>query len=608
MKFEVAADAGGEIYDVAIVGAGVAGSILARALAERHWRVLVLEGGTSQSFTQDGYLDNLDRYYAADAKVPNAPYKANANAPQPDVLAVRGNDPAGNSAGYFKQTGPLPFRSDYVRQGGGTTLHWLGSCPRMLPQDFTLWSDPARYAVWPIGYRDLAPYYAKAEREIGVAADIADQRELADWLGEPDWFAAGHQFPMRKIPQSHVDRMFTDGLAKADTELDGSSYPVRVTSTPQGRNSTPNPDYPGGYTPVGAVGNPDIGQRCQGNSSCVPICPVQAKYNAAKSLAAAVATGRVRVITHAVVSTIVKRADGRVTGLSYKAYDDPGERSFRTFTARARHYVLAAHAIENAKLLLASEVGGPATGQYLMDHPVMLTWGTARDPLGTFRGPGSTSGVETLRGGAFRAAHSAFRIEIDNWGWNWATGAPSSTIVDLVWNQHLSGAALRKRMFDDSQRQVRLGFLMEIPPLASNAVTIEPGLVDRLGNPRPVVHFDLPDYTRRGMQAARRVSTEIFRQLDIIDRTDYSAPQPGKFTFEGEDYVYQGAGHVIGGHVMGSDPQRSVVDRDQRVWGHRNLWTVGCGNMPSEGTSNPTLTLAALTFVAADAIDAELRL
>jgi choline dehydrogenase-like flavoprotein len=53
---------------------------------------------------------------------------------------------------------------------------------------------------------------------------------------------------------------------------------------------------------------------------------------------------------------------------------------------------------------------------------------------------------------------------------------------------------------------------------------------------------------------------------------------------------------------MGTERSRSVVDADQKVWDHDNLWLVGCGNMPSEGTSNPTLTMAALTFRAAEKI------
>ena len=42
-----------------------------------------------------------------------------------------------------------------------------------------------------------------------------------------------------------------------------------------------------------------------------------------------------------------------------------------------------------------------------------------------------------------------------------------------------------------------------------------------------------------------------------------------------------------------------VVDTDMRAWDHRNLYVVGCGSMPTIGTSNPTLTMTALTYRAA---------
>jgi choline dehydrogenase-like flavoprotein len=53
---------------------------------------------------------------------------------------------------------------------------------------------------------------------------------------------------------------------------------------------------------------------------------------------------------------------------------------------------------------------------------------------------------------------------------------------------------------------------------------------------------------------------------------------------------------------MGSDPGTSVVDPDMRTWDHKNLFLAGCGNMPTLGTSNPTLTMTALAFKSAEAI------
>jgi choline dehydrogenase-like flavoprotein len=598
-----AADVSDRRYDVVIVGAGIAGAILAKELGQAGRRVLILEAGTGQALDFDGYRGNLETYYKAVAKATNAPYPANANAPQPDVLDIISTDPVADSRGYLVQQGPLPYKSDYPRTAGGTTLHWLGTCLRMLPEDFRLHSLYGVGLDWPIGYPELKPYYARAEREIGVSAEAEDQRELQALLGIQDWFDPDYVYPMHRIPQSYSDRLFADGLAGMSIDYDGRPYPVRVTSTPQGRNGMPNARYPGGFTPVGAVGNPEIGQRCQGNSSCVPICPVQAKYNAVKTLDAAVATGNVDIVTQAVASELKMDGAGRITGIVYKTYRDAGSPAYDVHSAHGTIFALGAHVAENVKLLLASGIGGDAAGRYLMDHPVLLTWGLADRPLGTFRGPGSSSGIESLRGGAFRERRAAFRVEIDNWGWNWAAGAPASTVEDMVFQKDaLFGTRLRRSLFDHVQRQVRFGFLMEVPAEAGNRITIAPAYKDRLDNFRPIVSFDLPDYTRAGIAEARRTSKRLFEALNIVDHTLYSATDPGHFTYGDEGYTWQGAGHYIGGHVMGSRREESVVDADQRVWGHDNLWLVGCGNMPSEGTSNPTLTMAALTFMAAGKI------
>ena len=114
----------------------------------------------------------MTHFYAAASKGPESPWPPAANAPQPDTADIRGG------GGYFVQNGPDKYGSSYTRLQGGSTLHWLGVCLRMLPEDFEL---RPRYGVgrdWPLGYDDLEPYYRAAEREIGVAADVADQAHL----------------------------------------------------------------------------------------------------------------------------------------------------------------------------------------------------------------------------------------------------------------------------------------------------------------------------------------------------------------------------------------------------------------------------------------------
>ena len=49
--------------------------------------------------------------------------------------------------------------------------------------------------------------------------------------------------------------------------------------------------------------------------------------------------------------------------------------------------------------MLASGLSGPKNlvGKTLMDHPALYAWGLAPEPVGSYRGPLSTAGIEDLR-------------------------------------------------------------------------------------------------------------------------------------------------------------------------------------------------------------------
>lgn len=598
---------GADLYDVVIVGGGVAGGIVAREAAAAGKRVLILEAGSDTGKDWEGYQSWVDTFYKALIKVPNSPYPANPNAPSPSVLDIQkilGTQP--HPGGYFVQNGPLPFASDYTRALGGTMLHWLGTCLRMVPNDFRMRTRYGQGVDWPLTYEDLMPYYRRAEHEIGVAANAAEQAYLGIH------FEPGYVYPMRELPESYSDRYLAERVDGLEVTLGNERLGIQVIATPQGRNSTPNPDYDGGrgYTPVGAVGSPLQGQRCEGNASCVPICPVQAKYSALKTLEVARrAPVPADIKSQCVASRVnVDPDNGRVTSITYKAYASPNDPSYTLHEARGRLYVLAGNAIENAKLMLASGLARQSgqLGKNLMDHPYMLTWGYYPDRVGPFRGPSSTAGIPTLRDGRFRGEHAAFRVEIANWGWNYAAGAPTSDLEALVDQGNLFGGALRDALFERVQRQMRLGFLVEQLPRSTNAVTIDPAYQTPLGEFRPVINYDVDDYTRAGMAAAKRISDLLFARAGVASHTSYNPADPGYLTYAGEGYTYHGSGHVVGTHRMALSAADGVVDRQQRCFEHRNLYLVGCGSMPTIATSNPTLTMAALAFMSADAINREL--
>jgi choline dehydrogenase-like flavoprotein len=589
-------------HDVVVVGAGVAGSLLAKRLTLAGFRVLVLEAGPATPWSFDGYTRHVETFLAAASKGAESAWPPTLAAPQPDSRDVRTGD------GYFVQNGPLRYGSTYTRAQGGSTLHWLGVSLRMLPEDFALRS---RYGVgqdWPLDYATLEPYYRQAEYEIGVAADVADQKHSGVE------FAPGYDYPMHRIPPSYSDRVLADAVDGMRTTVSGVPLAVTIRSYPAARNSMPR----NGYRPVGAVDvrpngqalGRDLGQRCAGNTACTPICPIQAKYNAGKSLAQA-DRSKLEVIAQAVASKVlVDPVSGQVSGVEYQRYDHPASSRHTVHQARGRAYVLAAHAVENAKLMLASGLGTGSgmLGRNLMDHPSIYGWGLAPTPVGPFRGPLSTSGIDDARGGAFRARHAAFRVDIGNDGWRATTGAPDSTVADAVMNRGLYGEDLLAHLRSVLSRQVRFSLNVEQLPSPDNRVSLDARYLDALGNPRPVIHYDIDDYSRAGMAAAKKFYQDVFARAGIQDVSD---PAQGVWfpsvSYQGEEFGYHGMGHFAGTHVMGDDPGTSVVDADQRSWEHRNLFLIGSGSFPTMGTSNPTLTLAALTLRTADRLEKELR-
>ncbi|MEQ8653465.1 MAG: GMC family oxidoreductase [Kiloniellales bacterium] len=526
--------------DLAIIGAGVAGALPAVELADEASIVFIEAGPRIDRHTA------LDLYWNALVKTPETPYPGAPLYPHPI---------AGRNDAWYVQRGPEPFRATYLRAVGGTTWHWLGTALRFVPDDFRLATRFGRGVDWPLTYDELEPWYSKAEAALGVAGDATDD------LGSP----RQQPFPLPPIPMSYCDKVFAEALEDYDIG------PVRPT--PQARNSIPYQDRP----------------VCCGSASCIPLCPVQAKWDATVPLDQAEAKGA-RILESSVVVGLETAADGRITLALVQRSD--GSR----FQVRAKVFVLAAHGIESPRLLLHSASERYPTGlanrsdqvgRNLMDHLINHSSALSKDPVWPYRGPISTAGIERPRSGSFRAERSAYRIEIGNDGWAWPAGAFVWAVNDTA-QAGLRDEAFKRALYDESVRHIRIGCMHEQLPNPENRIELATDQLDHYGVPRPAVSYRIGDYERAGLAASHLQHAEIFRRIGATDVTHTQG--------------YFDAGHIMGTARMGKDPDSSVVDRNLCAHDHKNLFILGSAVFPTSAAANPTLTIAALSLRAVGAI------
>ena len=241
--------------DAVIVGSGFAGAPLADRLAGMGVRTAVLEAGPR---VDRGTA--FETFLGAAIKVPESPYERTAEA---DFPVSHDNDH------WYRQSGPDKFKSTHLKAVGGTSRHWLGTCVRYSPSDFRTRSEFGRAVDWPVGYDELEPFYMEAERELGVA-------------GDPGLPRSG-PFPLPPVPQTYLDSVYERALA---------GTPYRIVATPQARNWLEREGRP----------------ACCGSATCIPICPVDAKYDATVHLERAGAKSA--VLHERITATFVETGDG----------------------------------------------------------------------------------------------------------------------------------------------------------------------------------------------------------------------------------------------------------------------------------------------------------
>ncbi len=235
-----------------------------------------------------------------------------------------------------------PLNAARVKGVGGTTLHWQGMVMRL--HRTRLRREPRhRRSGWPISYDDLRPYYADAERALGVAGD-------ADNPFAPPRDGA---YPLPGFPPSYSDSLFAEACERLG---------ITMHSVPNARNSEP-------YDGRGP---------CVGYGTCQPVCPSGAKYDASGHIEDAEARG------HA-LSTARRSSVLLLTPTDASRRPSTRRRTGLTPTT-GREFVIAAGGVETLRfhLLSASGTTGRAGEQLRTGRPV-------------FHGPSVRRGRRTRR-------------------------------------------------------------------------------------------------------------------------------------------------------------------------------------------------------------------
>ncbi len=513
---------------VCVIGAGPAGGLVAARLAAAGHEVVVLDAGPR--------FDPADRRERMERAIRPA-YD------RPDVWDVGGERDAHAATGEWF----YPLNHARVKGIGGSTLHWQGMVMRLHEADFDSESERGAGVDWPIDYADLRPYYAKAERELGVAG--AD-----DPFGPP----REEPHPMPAFPPSYSDSLF----AEACEELGIAMHPV-----PNARNSE-------AY---------DGRSECVGYGTCQPVCPSGAKYDATVHVDRAEAEGAT-VIDRAPVQYLDHGADS-VRAAVYATPDGTTHRQ------EADAFVVACGGVETPRLLLLSESeqypeglanSSGLVGRFFMDHLFAGTGGTLDEPTRQNHVGFMTSESHQFYDEA-DAEVGPFKLEFFNYA------GPSPVEMALTGDDW--GDALLERLQSEYGNHVAVGGLVEQLPREDSYVALDPERTDHLGNPVPDVHWNVGERALRTIERANEVQEKILDELGA------------EITWQAGPDSTGPAYHHMGTTRMGEDPAESVVDPQCRTHDLENCWIASSSVFPTGGAMNPTLTIAALALRVAEDVD-----
>ena len=606
----------GTVHDVVVIGSGAGGGTVTKVLADLGISVLLMEAGPMLNM--------------ADLKEHMWPYHVPHRG-----AGARGQAYTGGPTGFTysatyggSQLDGEPYTvapgSDFSwfrsRILGGRTNHYGRVTLRMADYDFKPRSTDGLGFDWPITYDDMAPYYDKAERLIGVTGTVEGIRSAPDGIFNPPGALKAH------------DVLVQRSCAKLG---------IRAVHSRQA------------VTTVARDGRPPCHYCGQCGRGCMTASNYAASY---VQIFPAMKTGKVQVLANAMARELITDDGGKVTAVSYIDKTTNSERQ-----VRCRTVVLAASACESARLLLNSRSSrhpnglsnsSGKVGRYLMDTVGFSMSATvpALEGMPHYNSDGYGSHLYVPWWGWEKQQELGFprgyHIEVGG-----GYGMPGiGSFQGAVNRSEGYGLKMKQAIRDSYGTSVGLSGRGEMIPNEDSYCDVDPEVKDRWGIPVLRFHWKWSDHELNQVRHMQQTFRAILEGLGGVvnapagrgggragtaasggtgqraggqaPQTGQAGPQTGQPNAPAGQPSTMGQGapnagvpisrggaiiHEVGTVRMGDDPQTSPLNRFCQSHEVKNLFVADAAPFVSNADKNPTHTIVALAWRTAEYLAEELR-
>jgi choline dehydrogenase-like flavoprotein len=444
---------------------------------------------------------------------------------------------------------PFAYANQASWAVGGAALHYFAQFPRYLPTDFKMKSEHNRGHDWPIGYEDVAPFYDKVAEDIGVSGDAK---------AEEKWRPAGKPYPMPPMKIFPAGEVWLKGA-----EANG----IHLVPMANGMNSTA---FKGRAA-------------CIYDGWCHVGCPIGALANPLVTYLgeARKANADVRGLSN-VTRVLTNQAGTRVAGVEY--YDAKMQRQVQ----EASVVVLAAWSAQNPRILLNSATdkhpkglanSNELVGKFMMAHHIAGTWALFDEDITPHMG---TVGAQFMSYDRYAKTSypGVFGSSFNSAGTSHKTNDYALARGDLF------GAEFAVYMKRAARGLTHMTIFGEEVPNIENRIELVSDK-DEFGMPMARLIHNFDD------DAVALWNANFDQGMKVARATDAKESWPGKGP------VIPTA-HLHGGAIMGTAASNSVVNSFGQTHEIPNLWMAGPSIFPTEGASNPTYTIFALSLRGAE--------